>query len=120
MPPDAEVAVLCRRRDGAQRAGAARTKDRRPRVLHNKTVIPHRPWGRQPEVEGSPGLVSSEACLLGLYVPSSHGLPVRAPVLTSSSCTDTSLMGPVPRAHYDFILTQLTSLKTLSPNTVSL
>lgn len=76
MPPDAEVAVLCRRRDGA---GAARTKDRGPRGLHNKTVIPHRPWGRQPEVEGSPGLVSSEACLRGLYVPSSHGLPVRAP-----------------------------------------
>lgn len=92
---------------GAQLAGAARTKLRGPRGLEDKTVTSHRPWAGSPRSRGHQGrglprpLSWARSCRLRVVCL------VRVLALTPSSCTNTRLMGPVPSAHCDFVLTQL-------------
>lgn len=117
VPPNAEVVVVCRGPDGAQLAGAARTSHCRPRGLDDRAVISHRPGAGSLRWKGHQGWFLprplSSACTCRLHVV----FRVRVLVLTSSSCTDTSLIGPVPCAHYDFMLTQLCLSRPCLQNT---
>lgn len=104
---------------GAQLAGAARTKLRGPRGLEDKTVTSHRPWARQPAVEGPPGPRSSEASLLGSQLPPSRGLPRAGPCPDPLVLHEHQADGPSPQRPLRLRFNSAMSFKTLSPNTTS-